>query len=288
MLPPDPPWPACQIPRHHKLCWIRHWLCRCRCLCPWRRQPVRRERRSLRRRRKNRRSASSWSTWRCASGELTKVGIPLACSLPSLCVGTASRAWDCMELECSPGCLLCMRAAVHCARPPAWPLPSLQGLGAAGHPGGMAGGVCLSAGTRWEYCWLGALCSRGCMPSVKDVHANTVCCCSLLPAHSLHPATPVYNRLAFAGPPGEVLVDHPRSNIQISRKDMGCMAHLQVWGGCFKHQIQAGGTCSCCGWPLSVAAVGGASCSAVSTRCSAQCTASSQSGCDAQQAPQHD
>ncbi|PRW61285.1 Sorting and assembly machinery component 50 [Chlorella sorokiniana] len=29
------------------------------------------------------------------------------------------------------------------------------------------------------------------------------------------------------GPPGEILVDHKRSNIQINRKDMGCMAHLQ-------------------------------------------------------------
>ena len=33
-----------------------------------------------------------------------------------------------------------------------------------------------------------------------------------------------------AGPPGEILVDHKRSNIQINRKDMGCMAHLQVRG----------------------------------------------------------
>ena len=33
--------------------------------------------------------------------------------------------------------------------------------------------------------------------------------------------------LVLTGPPDEVLVDHPRSSIQLTRRDMACMAPLQ-------------------------------------------------------------
>lgn len=80
----------------------------CRCRCPWRRQPARR------RRRKSRRSATSWSKWRCRSGEW--------CG-PCLC-----DAWGLLlqAYEGGHGGRSCLHVAVM-AEPNQAPWPMLEG-----------------------------------------------------------------------------------------------------------------------------------------------------------------
>lgn len=113
----------------------------------------------------------------------------------------------------------------------------LQARGGAGTGArGVAQGVPRRAGARWaarEALMLGRC--GGCHHAERRAQRQAGFAGSRLRLTAPPPSCSNRAPPLPAGPAGEVLVDHKRSAIAITRRDMACMAHLQVGGrGCWR------------------------------------------------------